>query len=412
VLKLKRNSGWRIGVAGLLIAFAGWLWLTAEPSWSGHGLSEWIELYGAVYSGQVYSTNIWATKEETEDTIRHMGNRAIPDLVRWIQLEPRHHALPGSSALMDFLWVRTPSWMRPSIRKWRFDDRPLYRANGAVYAFGVLGTNANRAIPILVSVAMLTNDVPWENLDPARGPEYDDLPNRRAVFALANIGPGALPTLLALATNRSMNIRCDAVHLLSCMGTNALPTLPLLLQIIKEPTNRVAAIAARTLGILKLEPGTVIPALTNALESHKIVLREKANDKLDPRMVFQYEAFRAIARYGRDARGGLPAIIRWLDDEDPLIPCWAADALGETRVEPRLVVPALTKSLETPNPYLVRSAARALEAYGSESASAVPTLIQVARRTGLMYPARGAVQRTLTRITNAVANAESKAPNP
>jgi hypothetical protein len=392
--------------AGLLIVFVGWLWLTAEPSCSGRRLSDWIELYGAVYSGTVYSTNRWATRQETEDAIRRMGDRAIPFLVHWIQQKPGHQPRPGSSTLMDFLWARTPSRIRPSIRKWRFDDRPVYRANGAVSAFGVLGTNANRAIPFLTPIAILTNDVPWENHDPAWGLEYDDFPNRRAVFALANIGPTALPILLTLTTNRSMNIRCDAVYCLSSMGTNALPAIPCLLQLIEEPTNRVAAIALRTLGILKLAPGTVVPALTNALECDKDLWRENVNDPMNRRMVFQAEAFRAIARYGEDARGTLPAIIRSLDHESPFIPCWAAGALGKIRLQPRLVVPALTKSLESPNPYLVRSAALALEAYGSESVSAVPTLIQVAQRTRLAYPERGAVQSALTWITNAVANAE------
>jgi HEAT repeat protein len=386
---------------GLLAVLVCWP-LIREPFYGGHWLSEWVELYGAEYSGHGCTTNRWASQEETEEAIRHSGSRAVPFLVHWIRQAPKPRMRSGSNRMMDTLWNWGPSMLRPTLRRWWANERPFHRVLGAVTAFGLFGTNANCAIPELAAIANLPGDISGETHEPAWGIEYDSLPNRRAVFALANIGPATTPVLLNLAaTTRSENLRRDLVYSLSRMGTNALPAVPLLLQLIKVPTNRTAAIAARTLGVLKLEPAVVVPVLTNALESRKQLL-EWVRDGTEPRLAFQYEAIQALAAYGPDARSALPAIIRCLGEENPYTSWMAADALGRLGLEPELVVPSLTRSLQSPDPYLVRSAAKSLGAYGSASAMAVPLLMNVAHCTNGMRPTKIAAERALGRITNAV----------
>ena len=155
--------------AGLLVLLLWNLPTLLEPSCQGHRLNEWVELYGAYR----FTTDHWETQSNVEIAIRKMGSRAIPYLEKWMRFKP------------------VPSEFRTR------DDEPAeYRALGAVAAFKVLGSNADSAIPSLARLANLPGDTPWENHDPAWGIEYNSLPNRRAVFALANIGPRAAPVLL------------------------------------------------------------------------------------------------------------------------------------------------------------------------------------------------------------------------
>lgn len=289
-----------------------------------------------------------------------------------------------------------------------FDYRE-FRARGAALAFKILGPNALSAIPTLTRAASVPPNPYWGHHDPAWGLECPESPSRLAIFGLANIGPAAAPSLLTLARNPSTNIQIDAVYLLSWMGTNALPAIPLLLQDIQNPANPVAAMAARTLGDLKLKPEIVIPALTNVMEKRSVILQCWTNGLMDPRMDFQYRALNCLAAYGPAARPALPVILNWLDDEDPFIPSWAADALGKLALEPKVVVPALTKALGSPNFYLVRSAARSLGAYGPAATPAVPNLLnlQNTHRAPACYAAGTALQL----ITNSVPPPISKMGN-
>jgi hypothetical protein len=280
----------------------------------------------------------------------------------------------------------------------RAENEKEFRALGAVAAFEILGSNAVSILPELARLASIPPNTDFEYHDPKWGLEGDENPSRRAIFALANVGPEALPYLLDLATNQSANIQCDALHLISKMETNALPAIPLLLEVIQHPTSRAVWIAVRTLGILKLSPETVIPALTNALENRSLLASDDWTNGLDARRFFVYFTFTSIAAYGPSARPALPTILDWLDDPDPLIPEMAADTLGKFTFEPDLVVPHLIKALDSPNPYLVRSAALSLGEFGSAATSGIPALIKI-RDTGSVT-AKFAARRALERITN------------
>ncbi|MEI7732670.1 MAG: HEAT repeat domain-containing protein [Verrucomicrobiota bacterium] len=393
---------WLVGV-GLLALLAGHRLLFWEPSCNGHRLSEWVALYG----GYTYTDDHWATAREAEDAIRQIGRPAIPFLVRWVSTEPREPVREICNDLTGWFARWIPSHSTLAVLRRRFTDGPVHRCYGAIAAFGVLGTNADSAVPALASVAHLPVDNPWENHDPYWGLEHNALPNRRAAFALANIGPAALPILLDLATNGSANLRCDVLYLLSQMGTNALPALPLLLQSLNEYTNRAGWIAARTLGMLRLEPGVVIPALTNALERRKdLLLQFPASE---PRLYLQYRVLNSIAAYGSDARAALPAILEWLESEDPYIPRVAAQALGKMTLDAEIVVPALTKALKSRDSHLVAEAAKSLGAFGSASASAIPALMELIQRTNtLFYPSKHQANQALAQITNALVLNETR----
>ena len=59
-----------------------------------------------------------------------------------------------------------------------------------------------------------------------------------------------------------------------------------------------------------------------------------------------------------------------------LVRCDALLALGKFRAEPELVVPALTKSLNDPNPKVRLFACMALAEVGGKAKQAVPALVQ------------------------------------
>lgn len=379
--------------AGVLVILIWNLW-AIEPSYKGHHLSEWLELYGAAYNGYLYTTNTWATKEDTEDAIRRIGyRRAIPFMLRWIQSVPISHR-----AIIEANQGQPVAVVREMLNGF---DQEEFRAEGSAAAFRVLGSNAISALPELTRIASVPPNPDWGVHDPAWGLECPSMPNRRAIFALANIGPAAIPSLLNLATNQSTDIQCDAVYLISRMGTNAMPAIPLMLHDIKNPANRVAYMAARSLGTLKLSPETVISALTNALEHRRALPTTYWTNGTDPQLFFYNYAFASIAAYGAEARPALPTLLAWLNkDEDPFLPEKAADALGKLALEPEIVVPALTKALGSRNPELVCSAAQSLGDYGPSATSAVPALIRVFDTKGLIWHDRHLVGLALKRITN------------
>lgn len=155
---------------GLAIAFALLLRHDNEPHYNGRSLSAWLRVYREWSKGQRGEPDF----DEANHAIWAIGTNAIPFLLKWIQQEPPswHRAAhtklsgPSDNALAKLLV-----------------DGPGYdKAEAAMLAFGVLGTNAALAIPSLVALMNATNH-----------PATAD----RATAALSGLGGPALPRLLA-----------------------------------------------------------------------------------------------------------------------------------------------------------------------------------------------------------------------
>jgi len=107
------------------------------------------------------------------------------------------------------------------------------------------------------------------------------------------------------------------------LGTNAGPTVPLLIQELKHPNHYYRERAASTLAGLDIEPDIVIPALRSALSDVSPAVR--------------FHAIDGLANFGTRARPAAAGILRIMQEEENLR--WtASNAL--TRIAPDMLTNA------------------------------------------------------------------------
>jgi HEAT repeat protein len=133
------------------------------------------------------------------------------------------------------------------------------------------------------------------------------------MFALASIGPEALPTMKGVVTNFDRESTLLVVACIEKMGTNARPLVPLLLPHLQSTNWFVAMITTRTLGQLQFDPELVVPALTKCMD--------------DSRYEVRMETPRALMQFGELARPALPALVKALGDTNADVRRNAAEAI-------------------------------------------------------------------------------------
>jgi HEAT repeat protein len=119
------------------------------------------------------SLSYWARRShqpEAQRALTAMGTNALPFLIEWLDEEPTQF-----DAWLRRAGQRLPNSLQPD--PWPFGSR----RDNAAHALGLLGTNAIPAIPELIR----TFDWNWTGGLPPPG-----------LYALANIGPAAIPALL------------------------------------------------------------------------------------------------------------------------------------------------------------------------------------------------------------------------
>lgn len=245
-----------------------------EPRYENKPLSEWIRLYLEEARGA-------SPGVEAREAIRHIGTNALPYLLRWIQQDE-----PPWRKKLRFDLERTLSprfltnfFMRPLL-----PTKTLERAYFATGAFRALGPAASNAIPELAI----------QMGKPPRGWNADN-----AMHALSYTRcPAALPPLLAVATNTSEDVsyRGRAIIILSNLGTNALPAIPHLIDILCDDDPRLAGDVICSLRYFRFEPKLIVPALIKILHA--------TNE------VRQAESFYRFGAFGEEARPVVPAIQR------------------------------------------------------------------------------------------------------
>jgi|ERR1051326_210896 hypothetical protein len=112
-----------------------------EPEYDGVPLSAWLE-----------RSNVRG--DEFARAIKRMGTNALPFLVRAVEYqEPCWRT-----------WLRhtTPKWPEAArgsrFGRWLLGDKPVVRAETSVFAFGILGADANPALAELRRIEKVSKD--------------------------------------------------------------------------------------------------------------------------------------------------------------------------------------------------------------------------------------------------------------
>jgi HEAT repeat protein len=271
-------------ISVLLAALApvAFLAYDTEPRYNGQPLHRWIELLPSA---------------EAENAIQHIHTKAIPFLLRWLA----HEWQPSKSKeLIARIAPKIPVVRDlPQLREWLYARDPLqFRGSAAAAAFKALGPSAWSALPGLIQIATSSS---------APGPAH------RAVDALVNIGPFALPALLTIIANQNAQARFYALTSIQQLGADAAPATPTLISCL---TDRAVSIAAyEVLGRLKLEPHRVVPVLVNIAQG---------SDPLSRAL-----AILTLGDYRKEAQGAVPTLLAALSDDHAVVRDAATNALQQ-----------------------------------------------------------------------------------
>lgn len=265
-----------IVLSALLLAVVGlatWEGLSKrdrEPVYQGRGLRVWLKEYrSGLNTGIPESVK---KGREAEAAIRVIGTNAIPTLLR--MLRERNSATKGGLVALwerhviftHWLprWVRSPAWYRKAAR---------FQNEDAAYGFGVLGTNAQQAVPALIGI--------YEGA-------FSQDSRFAASRALAAVGPaagGVISTFLRGATNRDAAMRQWAVMGLDELNAEPHLVVPALAKSLSDTNWFVRTVAAEALGRFGKEALQAVPALVQSLKDTNKFVRGSATyalTRIDP----------------------------------------------------------------------------------------------------------------------------------
>src|ERR1700722_1326168 len=307
----------------LLIAVCGiayFLVASREPVYQGKNLTAWLDQY---------RTNEWTNnhdlEQQAETAVRHFGTNQIPRYLKMLFHRP--------SALQLKLAALSPVWRK------RFH------------------------IPS-------TNDYDWQ-LDTIR---------YRGAYGLAALGPDAkpaLPSLIARLNDKQEDgrLRYFAIFTIGRLGPVAQDTLPSVINCLNDRDFSIHSYAIHTLGYIHEDAEHVIPLLVDIIDKNFV---SRQNE-----MVLVYSAIPAIAKFRGEAASAVPVIVRCLDHWEIGTREAAILALGDIHAHPELAVPALIEHLKTTQTktederrMIYTYTFIALDRFGPEARSAVPTLLQ------------------------------------
>lgn len=252
-----------IGLMALLV----WKpWIPSEPVYQGKTLTSWLELslWGTTEDS---SEPNGASRAEAEEAIRHIGMKGIPFLLNLMSSE--------EPAIKPWFRTNTPSsWHRKLGLEQPYGDstRKFLGANG----LAVLGTNAGAAVPELMKIL---------SLETSRNPPDPDcihLP----FFVLTKIGSDAVPAiplLIECLTNATWEVRDNAAHTLSKMRQKpevVVPALILFLKLKNQPDRIGEEQTPVRLGLYGSDGSWATSALVSCLTNTDPVLRGAATNML------------------------------------------------------------------------------------------------------------------------------------
>jgi len=267
-----------------------------EPEYNGKKLSEWLIYWGKAQSDQ----QVW----EVENAVRHIGTNSLPYLIKWMSYEP-------------------PAWKEKMLH-WKIvnvmPDFLLHRifkeeiqSQWVLNALIILALEYNQVGDELIR--MIDRNSRWE----------------RAIGALSSLGTNGLVALNKVATNhaRAAEVRFEAMREIGFMINRSRYrgqadiyeklALPDLIRSLDE--QEIAYGAAQALGVARVAPELVVPALTNAMRFSDSSSRVFVTD--------------ALGHFREKARGAVPVIIPLLNDSDDRVRVAATNAV--LRIAPEVL---------------------------------------------------------------------------
>jgi HEAT repeat protein len=198
----------------------------------------------------------------------------------------------------------------------------------------------------------------------------------RAAHALAEIGPAAVPALVAAMGDPNWAVREGAARALGDMGSPAAPALPALIKALDDENIWVQWWAGSAL--VRIGPPAV-PLLVIALGDKNAEVRRGAAAALgeirpatgavlaaliaalrDGSGNVRSQAAISISKMGSIAEAAVPTLMETLKDPEPDVRGQAAQALGQTGLDGESAVPALIEALRDAEPAVRGQAAQAL----------------------------------------------------
>lgn len=209
-------------------------------------------------------------------------------------------------------------------------------------AFKILGVQAASAIPELAEIlqhkpATIEKEDPWD----------------QAATAISYLGPGAIPYMLAAATNKVADQE-ELIQNFGNLGTNGVTVVTNLVTWTSDTNSDVRAGAVGALGGIAMDPETAVPALRLALK--------------DPEPLVRRAAASSLGSYGNAAKDAQPDLILMLNDQDGQARDNAIAALGKIGGDPDVVLPYLVKKLDDPDEDVRLVTASALGDLGGQKA--------------------------------------------
>jgi HEAT repeat protein/flagellar basal body rod protein FlgF len=227
----------------------------------------------------------------------------------------------------------------------------------AALALGEIGREASAATPALLK--LLESD-DWELREGVTGALLRIAPDSEVVTA------AVVQTWSAAARSTVGPRRYRAVLTLGRLGAKAAGAIPLLTELLDDPTSG----AARALGQIGETAAPAVPALAGALRRPEAHVRQQAAD--------------ALGRIGPAARPAIPALLEVMKDRRPEVRWRAAAAIGRIGANENGCIAALAAMLKDEDPQVRDRVAEALGRIGRVAGQAEAQIEVASRATRVM----------------------------
>lgn len=190
---------------------------------------------------------------------------------------------------------------------------------------------------------------------------YEPSPIRNfAFYRLTRISPALAHPLSDFPMR---NRAAEAEYAFLILGPAARGAVPELARLAINAKDLQASI--RCVGALRSVGPDSVPGLTAII----------SNPNAKPRFL----AINCLQQFGTKSLSAIPALLNCLNDKSPIIVSAAAEALGTLALEPTIVIPALTATLQSTNAQCRAGAVRGLGNFTNASALAAPPLRRALR---------------------------------